>query len=101
MTYIVEISPIAYSQIRDCALFLQLVNLDSARKFLNDIFDSIGSLKDMPQRFPLASNEYCLPPDFRKMVIDNRYIVLYKIDGCSVFVDYVLDIRTDIGKLFK
>lgn len=55
----------------------------------------------MPQRFPLASNEYFLPPDYRKVVVDNRYIVLYKIDGCSVFVDYVLDIRTDIGKLFK
>ncbi len=75
--------------------YLAHLNVSAAEKKRAEIIKAIGSLSEMPHRFPYVSSPYIPPQKYRKMFIKNWYIVLYQIKDFHVYVDYIIDCRED------
>ena len=81
--------------------FMANVNKKSAEQKRKEIIRGIKSLEEMPERFPFF-NEAPIPSNkYHKMFIEKRYLVLYQIKNGTVYVDYILDCRTDYSWLIR
>lgn len=96
--YKVIISDRAKKMLGEHIRFLAQVNKAAAAK-KKEIMAAMRSLCQMPQRFPHFVEPYVAPGKYRKMYIANWYIVLYKITGDTVYVEYVLDCRKEENQL--
>jgi len=70
----------------------------SAAKKKRQLMTAIRSLAAMPFRFPLfqETDEICLPLNkYRKMFVENWYLVLYCVEDDTVSVEYILDCRQE------
>ena len=70
-------------------------NIDAAEKLQARLIEGIRSLREMPFRFPFFNLPYIPANKYRKMYIENWYLVLYQIKDDVVYVDYVVDCRRD------
>lgn len=75
--------------------FLAQVNKDAARRNKAQIIDALKSLSYMPQRFPFLNESYLPQNKYHKMFVENWYLVIYQIRDDNVYVDYILDCRSD------
>ena len=75
--------------------FLAQVNIPSADKLRIDIIETAKSLKEFPERgFWLI--DPALPVNkYRKLLVDKRYLLIYKIEDDTVYVDYLVDCRQE------
>ena len=89
-SYSVVISDLASEQLGDCVLFIA-----AAEKLQARLIEGIRSLREMPFRFPFFNLPYIPANKYRKMYIENWYLVLYQIKDDVVYVDYVVDCRRD------
>lgn len=80
-------------------LFLAQVNKDAARRKKKEIIDALESLSYMPQRFPFLNESYLPQNKYHKMFVENWYLVIYQIRDDNVYVDYILDCRSDYSWL--
>ncbi len=94
-SYSVVISDLASEQLGDCVLFIAKDNIDAAEKLQARLIEGIRSLREMPFRFPFFNLPYIPANKYRKMYIENWYLVLYQIKDDVVYVDYVVDCRRD------
>lgn len=101
MKYSVVVSEKARMQIAEHISFVSNVNKESARKLKKRIMEKLQSLSDMPQRNPYLNNEMLVKNYYRKMPLEDRYLVIYHVEEKTVKIDYVLDCRQDYGWLFK
>jgi len=101
MRYNIVISDKARKQIGQHVLFVSNVNKESARKLKVRIINQLGSLSEMPRRYPYLNVENIEKNHYRKMPLENWYLVIYHIIDNTVFIDYVLDCRQDYGWLLK
>lgn len=81
--------------------FLANVSPASARKTKTEIVKAIRSLAIMPQRFSFLDEPQIPPNKYHKMLVDNRYLILYQIKDQTVFIDCIVDCRQDYGWLMK
>jgi plasmid stabilization system protein ParE len=81
--------------------FLAEKSPNAARETQKRILEAIRSLHTMPARFPFLTNEYITPNKYRKMFVENWYLVLYQIREDAVYVDYVVDCRQDYEWLLR
>lgn len=98
--YKVVVSNKARKMLQDHVYFLAEVNPAAAKELRNRILRELHSLDKMPERFPYLDEDdrrSC----YRKMVIPNWYLVLYKVRDDTVHVEYVLDGRQDYGWLLE
>jgi len=75
--------------------FLAQINPSAAREMKVKILAAIRSLSNLPERCPFFDNEFIPRNKYHKMLVDNRYLILYQIKGSVVFVDYIIDGRED------
>ncbi len=61
----------------------------------NEIIKSFRSLETMPERYPFLDVNFIPPNRYHKMVISNRYLVLYQIKDSTVYIDFIVDCRQD------
>lgn len=101
MKYSVVVSEKAKMQIAEHISFVSNVNKESARKFKIRIIEKLQTLSDMPQRNPYLNNEMLVKNYYRKIPLEDGYLVIYHIEERTVKIDYVLDCRQDYGWLFK
>jgi plasmid stabilization system protein ParE len=97
--YQVAISGEARRMLTEHVFFLARVNPEAAKRLQKKIMDAIRSLDTLPERYPyLDPNDRRSP--HRKMVVADNHVVIYTVEGDTVFVEYVLDGRQDYGWLF-
>ena len=101
MEYQVIVSDKATRQIAEHVRFLANVSKPAAQKLKQTFVDSLHSLSSIPQRYPFFDEEFIPKNKYHKMVIDNRYMILYQIKDAAVFADYVVDCRQDYGWLIR
>jgi len=53
----------------------------------------------MPMRRPFFNADYIPQNTYHFILIGKRYLILFQIKDCTVFVDYVLDCRQDYSWL--
>lgn len=100
-TYEVIVSDAALSMLDNHAAFLARVNAKAAAKLIDEVLNDMESLSENPQRFPSYENQFLSENRYRKMLSAKRYLILYEIDGESVFVDYIVDCRQNIDWLIR
>lgn len=75
--------------------FLAMASAQAARRTKEHLLAAIRSLATLPERFPFFEGEDLTANKYRKMLVDNRYIILYYLKDCEVYVEHILDCRTD------
>lgn len=98
--YKVSISGEARQMLREHVYFLARVNPDAAEELRGEIIANMRSLEKTPERFPYIEPEN-RKSAYRKMLVPNRYLVLYLIESDHVNVEYVLDCRQDYEWLLE
>lgn len=99
--YRVIVSDRAKRMLGEHIRFLAKVSPDAARKKKQQIMTELRSLSHWPQRFPFFDADYIPANKYHKMFVDRWYLVLYQIRDDTVYVDYILDCRTEYSWLVK
>ncbi len=81
--------------------FMAQVNKKSAIEKKKQILTALRSLEQLPSHFPFFDEMYIPPNKYHKMFIKKNYIVLFQIQDNTVYVDYIIDCRTDYGWLIR
>lgn len=97
--YNVVVSSAARDMLAEHLDFLRRVNKTAAKAKKAQIMRALRSLAEMPQRFPFLTDDYIARNKYRKMYIENWYLVLYQIIDDTVYVEYIIDCRTDNSHL--
>lgn len=92
--YTIEWSNKARIDVMNHTAFLLNVSTEAAGCFVEKMKQSIKLLETMPQRFPIFEMTKTLANiEFRKCVVDGRYIVIYAVYSESVKIYRILDSR--------
>ena len=88
--YSVLISAPAENDLRDIVRYIsaQLLAPMTVAKMMDAIEAAIAGLVDMPQKFPLVTDERLATMGYRKFIVKS-YIVFYTIDEKSKVVDVI------------
>lgn len=101
MQYKVIISERARDMLGAHVRFLAQVNKPAAQKLKTRLIEALRSLETMPQKYPFFNEEYITPNKYRKMYVENWFVVLYQIRDEAVYVDWILDGRQDAERIIK
>ena len=85
---------VSYSKTSEIQYFSHLDFLDNVSK--NAVKRLIAAFENADKA--LSVNPFAYPvfyKDFRRLTVSNRYIMMYKVIGNEVYVDKILDMRTD------
>ena len=93
--YDIVISDAALAMLDSHVNFLATISKSAATKLVNEVLGDIESLSENPQRFRSYENQFIPENRYRRMLSAKRYLVIYEIDGTTVFVDYIVDCRQD------
>ena len=92
--YQVRIEPEAYYQIINSISFIKTVSIKAASKLFQIILESINSLSEFPERFPITERYKLFGSSERQMtIVKGRYSILYVIEGDDVYFEYFVDSR--------
>jgi len=98
--YRIVISDRAKRMLEAHILFLARVNKSAAAAQKKELFAAMRSLSQMPQRFPMWEGS-SFPNAYHKMIVGNWYVVLYKVEDTTVYVEYILDGREENSQLLS
>jgi len=99
--YNVILSDLAAKDFTNHLAFLSNVSHPAAKELKKRMLQALRSLEEMPNRFPFFQEAYIPNNKYHKMYVQNWYLVLYQIRDDTVYVDYILDCRTDFQWLLK
>ena len=99
--YQVVVSERAASMLVESAAFLAQVSVAAADRLVDEYEKTINSLSEMPRRCPFFKAEEIPKNRYRYIIFEKRYCALFLIDGKTVYVDYVLDLREDNRGLLR
>lgn len=89
----------SHSTLKDCMLFLSNFSIPYSIKIHYIILNSIKSLKYFPNINPIfkktSKNLY------RKLIVINRYLVIYTVKQNTVLSYYILDGRRHLDNYFN
>lgn len=97
----IVVSSKAQQDFSECVSFVLNVSVDAAKQLVDDIYNSIGSLKTFPERNPVFEMPKSFPYILRKQIINGRYIALYSIEEKKVIIYRLLDSRRKFDYLVK
>ena len=69
--------------------FLENASKNAVKRLIGAFENADKELNENPFAYPVFYK------DFRKLTVSERYIMMYKVIGNEVYVDKILDIRTD------
>lgn len=100
-TYAVQILDPAQSELEEIAqLYLSLVGVQSARKITDKIYDTLEQLTRFPLSGPAMRESELRKLGYRFIVVE-KYIIIYRLIGNTVFVYHIFDGRSDYPSLFR
>jgi len=92
-THKVVITSKAFADLQSCVSFVMNVSKEAAQKLQDNLFESFKSLKTFPEKHPIFEMVKSFPLVVRKMIVDQRYIVLFSVKENEILVFRVLDVR--------
>ena len=96
--YRVAVSGEARRMLTENVFFLARVSPEAALKLRETIMEAIRSLETLPERYPYLDPDDRRSP-YRKMVVSDRYLLIYTVQDDTVYVEYVIDSRQDYSWL--
>ncbi|MDD3654773.1 MAG: type II toxin-antitoxin system RelE/ParE family toxin [Desulfotomaculaceae bacterium] len=86
--YKIAVSEPAENDLRDIVRYIsaQLSAPMTALKMMDTIEEAIAGLSDMPEKYPLVSDDRLKVMGYRKLLVKN-YIVFFSVDDKSNIVD--------------
>jgi plasmid stabilization system protein ParE len=81
--------------------FMANVDKKAADNTKKRLLTALRSLEKMQQRYPFFEEQYIPPNKYHKMFVEKWYLILYQIKDDVVYVDYIVDCRSDYGWLLK
>jgi len=85
----------------DCHIeFLTRVSAPAARKLNKAVFNAITSLAERANSYPVWIKDYAADVQYRCILVNKRYLIIYYVAGENIFVDYLFDSRMDNSKFF-
>lgn len=81
--------------------FMAQVSKEAAAAKKKELMTAMRSLSQMPQRFPFFEEIYITPNKYHKMFVEKWFLVLYQIQDDVVYVEYILDCRSDYSWLIR
>ena len=97
--YNVEIAENALFLLEKHLRFLANVSAKAAYKINEEIFAKIDTLEDNPFQYPVWQTDFELSREYRRIIVNKRYLIVYFVDGNMVFVDYIFDSSMDNSRL--
>lgn len=97
--YNVIVTDSAFLDMQEAVSFLKNVSSDAVQKHVAKIQETILSLKSFPFRFESFGMPAETGYDFRRAVIDHRYILVYAVRDGQVVVERLLDARRGFSHL--
>ena len=99
--YSVKVSEKANKMLVSHAAFLAKVSVRAAEKLVSDFQKTAFSLQTLPNRCPWLSGINIPKHQYRYIIFDKRYMLIYHIMDKTVYVDYCIDCRQEYGWLLK
>jgi hypothetical protein len=90
----VKISPRADRMMQEHILFLDQVSVSAAERLLNEYAEKVADLDSLPMRYPYLEDPNIPPKKYRKLLLAKQYLVLFQVKGKTVYVEYVIDCRS-------
>lgn len=97
--YHVIISERAGEMLVQYVRFLAQVSTQAADKLRGDVIEAAKSLQEFPERGSWLTDSLLPANKDRKLLLDKRYLLIYRIKDDTVYIDYILDCRQDYGWL--
>ena len=97
----VIVSKRAAQQLVEYAVFMARLEERLARQLAADFWKAADSLQSFLYRNPILRSSVFVTEKYRKMVFGKWYLLIYKIKGERVFVEYVIDGRQDYQWLIQ
>lgn len=79
--------------------FLAQVSTSAADKLRIDIIEAAKSLREFPERGFWLIDPALPVSKYRKLLVDKRYLLIYKIQGDTIYIDYLVDCRQEYSWL--
>lgn len=93
--YTVVISKRAKDMLVHHVAFMAQVSKAAAVRLRKEFSNAAKSLQEMPHRCPRVSFDDVSHSNYRKLIFEGYYILVYQIIGDVVYIDYVVDARQD------
>lgn len=77
------------------AAFMAQVSKPAANRLKKEFVISAKSLKELPHRCPRLSFDGVTHSNYRKLIFEKYYILIYQISNNIVYIEYVVDARQD------
>lgn len=100
-SYEVITSSRAVEMLTEHVAFLSQVSAEAALALAADFVAALMSLQEMPQRCPFLREEYLPKNKYRKLIVKERYLLLFQVIEDTVYVDFIMDCRQDYEWLLK
>ena len=98
--YKVTVSKRATQQLVEAASFQARLDEKLAHKLVAEFRIAVDSLRILPFRNPTVRSEVFTVEKYRKMVFGKWYLLIYQIKGDTVYIEYLIDGRSDYQWLF-
>lgn len=79
--------------------FLAKVSPFAADKLRIDIIEAAKFLQEFPERGFWLSDPALPANKYRKLLVDKRYLLIYKVKDDTVYIDYLVDCRQEYSWL--
>lgn len=96
--YLVRFHPRIKMQLAQHAEFIARVSVPTARRFRSEFALVLEQLAKNPYQFPYYDDPNLPPERYRKCLFAKWYKAVFYIEGDTVFVDAVVDGRSDYQK---
>ena len=96
--YDVKIFPSAQGDLREIAEYLNTLSAETAIRYYDLIIEKVGTLTNMPKRYPLARDTQLRLRGYRTLLIKN-YIVFYAVKDRTVEIHRILYARRQYERL--
>ena len=97
--YAVIIQNPAAQMLLEHARFLAQVSEDAALRLTDEFVNKAKTLEDMPERCPWLICDGIAERKYRKLIFEKHYMLVFQIVDKTVYVDAMLDCRTDYSWL--
>lgn len=97
--YTVIVSDEAVEMLVSHTRFLARVSEAAALRLIEEFKERAESLEEFPERNPRLSDPLVPNGKYRKLLLAERYLLIYQIKGGTVYLDVVVDCRQDYGWL--
>ena len=94
-TYKVIIQTPAAQMLVEHASFLAQVSITAAERLVDEFYAKAKSLENMPERCPWLTG-YSIPEKkYCKLIFDYFYMLVFQVSGSTVYVDAMVDCRSE------